>query len=88
VTELVECLEAFAGGSSEAVCIFWFAASERGLVWRAGALSMVYALILERGMGAAIHTIAGETCFVLGFGFWTVAAVRLKTWLRARGILT
>lgn len=82
MTALADCAIAFFGGGfSEACCLFWVNASERGKAGRAAVFSMLYAIAIERGVGEAIHTHAGEIAFVLGFGFGTWASVR---WL-ARG---
>lgn len=76
-----DCIVAFAGGAvSEAMCLFWVSASERGRAGAAAVFSMLYAIAIERGIGEAVHTLPGEVSFVLGFGVGSYAAV----WLKAR----
>lgn len=86
MTTVVDCVVAFTGGAvSEAMCLYWVSASERGRAGLAAVFSMLYALAIERGVGEAIHTLPGEISFVAGFGFGTYAAVRFKAyWLKRR----
>ena len=78
---LTDCLVAFGGGAfSEAACLWWVSASERGRPALAATFSMLYALAIANGIGEAIHTLPGEVSFVAGFGFGTYVAVRVKTW--------
>ena len=80
-----DCLVAFSGGAiSEAMCLWWVSASERGRAGVAAMFSMGYAVAIERGVGEAIHTLPGEVSFVAGFGFGTYMAVRLRRWFQAR----
>lgn len=76
---MIACLIAFLGGAaSEALCLWWVAAAERGRPALAAVFSMLYALAISRGIGEAIHTMPGEASFVAGFGLGTYAAVRLR----------
>ncbi len=75
-----DCLIAFTGGAvSEAMCLWWVAASERGRAGVAAVFSMLYAVAIERGVGEAIHTLPGELSFVAGFGIGTYFAVKIRT---------
>lgn len=79
MNSLESCVIAFVSGAvSEALCVFWISASQRGDAILAAILSMLYALAIERGVGEAIHTLPGEVAFILGFGFGTFVAVYLK----------
>ena len=82
---LTDCLVAFGGGAfSEAACLWWVSASERGRPALAAAFSMLYALAIASGIGEAVHTLAGKAAFVAGFGFGTYVAVMVKTWTTKR----
>jgi hypothetical protein len=75
-----DCLIAFAGGAvSEAMCLWWVAASERGRAGVAALFSMAYAVAIERGVGEAIHTLPGELSFIAGFGIGTYFAVKIRS---------
>jgi hypothetical protein len=79
MTTAIDCLTAFAGGAvSEAMCLWWVSASERGRAGVAACFSMGYAVAIERGVGEAIHTLPGEVSFVAGFGFGTYMAVKIR----------
>lgn len=81
---IIDCVIAFGGGAiSEAMCLWWVSASEKGRAGLAAIFSMGYAIAVERGVGEAIHTIPGEISFVLGFGVGTYAAIVIRRWFQS-----
>lgn len=70
------------GAAFECGCVFWVHYSELNRVWPAVAWSCFNAFVTVIGLGEALHRPLFITAYVLGFGFGTWCAIKIKQrWL-------
>lgn len=75
---LIAILTFICGALYEASCVFWVHFSEKGSAKMASAISMLVATCTLAGIGASLHDIKFAPFYILGYGFGTYMAVKIK----------
>jgi uncharacterized protein YebE (UPF0316 family) len=72
----------FCGAAYECGCVFWVYYSEKNKIIPAVLWSCFNALVTVIGLGEALHKTTYVATYVVGFGFGTGLAIKLKTYLK------